>query len=91
MGPDRHPFERGGVAWPEFSFDHEAVARRRHGVTIMQDAGGGLGRAAEVHPGVSVGSSRPSASARATASARDVAPSLRYSSRVWLLTVFSEM
>ena len=43
------------------------------------------------HPGDSVSSSRPSPSARTTASARDLPPSLRYCTRVWVSTVFSEM
>ena len=58
----------------------------------MPEGGRGLGRwGRRITRVIQSARAAPRASARATASARDVAPSLRYTSRIWVLTVFSEM
>src|ERR1700729_361792 len=89
-GEEDHPGDIGEVEQAERSRDGHRC-RVRAGASGCLTVAAVWVVAAEGHPGDPARLSSPNASARATASALDDAPSLRYSSRVCVLTVFSEM
>jgi hypothetical protein len=93
MGPDRrsefHLVEYRRVARCQPSLDDDPIVGRSTVLPSHLYAPGVKVPQAD-HPGDSRESSSPSVAARVTASEREWTPSLRYSSRVCVLTVFSE-